>query len=125
MSDIPKISDAEWAVMEILWNEYPLSANEVFEKLKSNTNWQLKTLKTLLNRLVKKGAISFTQENRKYLYSPLVSKEHCMKYENITFLQKFYQGSVKKMFTSFAENENLSLEDIDELKKIIERKKEK
>ncbi len=123
MSKIPRISDAEWTVMDVLWKKSPLTGNEVFSVL-SNTDWTLKTLKTLLNRLVNKKAISYKQDSRIYHYFPIITREECMQIENSTFLRKFYQGSVKSMFTGFVKSENLTREDIDELKDIIEKYKE-
>ncbi len=125
MENLPKITDAEWTVMDILWKKSPLSGKDVFEELKDKTDWKIKTLKTLLNRLVNKKAITFKQKSRVYLYSPLVSREDCIGFENKSFLHKFYQGSIKKMLTGFVENENLSSEDIEELQKIIDKHKGK
>lgn len=124
MAKIPQISDAEWAVMDVLWARNPLTGNEVYQELVDNQEWQLKTVKTLLNRLVAKKAIAFKTEGRIYHYYPLVSKNDCIKKENNSFLQRLYQGSVKKMITAFAENDSLSADDIRELKEILKKYEE-
>jgi BlaI family penicillinase repressor len=76
MSELPKISEAEMEVMKVLWAESPQTANEIIEKLESTTDWKPKTIRTLINRLVQKEAVSFNQEKgRLYKYYPLVSQE--------------------------------------------------
>ena len=79
MNNIPKIAESEWRIMKILWEDSPKTANEIVELLSKETNWSPKTIKTLLNRLVKKEALGFKKEGRTYFYYPLVSKDKCAK----------------------------------------------
>ena len=125
MNKIPKIAESEWRIMKILWAHSPRTANEIVESLKAETNWSPKTIKTLLNRLVKKQALGFEKEGRTYLYYPLVSKDECAKSERKSILARVYDGSLKPMLASFIEEENLSPKEIDELKQILEQKKGK
>lgn len=122
MKKIPKISETEWHVMKIIWASSPITANDVIEKLEGISDWKPKTIKTLINRLLKKKVISFNKENRAYLYYPLVTEEECIKVENQSFLERIYGGSFNIMIANFLEEHDLSKTDIEELKKILEKK---
>ena len=122
MPNIPKISEAEWQVMKILWEKSPLTANEIVDQLSNDTNWNPRTVKTLLNRLINKNALGFDQEGRQYFYYPLVSKEDCARSERETLLNKVYSGALKPLLAAFIQEENLSPKEIDELKQILENK---
>jgi BlaI family penicillinase repressor len=119
---IPKISDSEWQIMKLLWQKAPQKSSEIIERLQGKVDWNAKTIKTLLNRLVNKKAINYEKEGRAYLYFPIVKKEECQKAERHTFLHKVYNGAFKPMFAAFLEEENLSDEEIEELKKLLEKK---
>ncbi|HDK7160365.1 BlaI/MecI/CopY family transcriptional regulator [Clostridium botulinum] len=121
MGDIPKISETEWKVMKIIWSNPYITANEVIDILDDYVEWKPKTVKTLLNRLLNKGAIHFEKEGREYKYYPLVSEDECIKEENKSFLDKVYNGAFKTMIANFIEEQNLTKEDIDDLKKLLEK----
>lgn len=120
MDNIPQISNAEWEVMKVLWKKSPLTSGEVVEELKGNTDWNPRTIKTLINRLVQKEALGFRVDGRAYLYFPIVSEEKCVKEETQTFLQKIYNGSLNLMVANFIKQQELSSKEIEELKKILE-----
>ncbi|NOU75114.1 BlaI/MecI/CopY family transcriptional regulator [Paenibacillus sp. LMG 31458] len=122
MKSVPHISDAEWEVMKVLWAKTPCTANEVIEALEVRTDWKPKTVRTLLNRLAQKQAISYSQENRVYAYFPLVSEDECVKSETQSFLKRIYGGAFKPLLVNFLKEEQLSAEDIKELKNILEDK---
>lgn len=122
MSHVPQISDAEWEVMKVLWSNSPRTANEVIEVLEDRTDWKPKTIRTLLNRLVQKQAISYSQEGKVYAYYPVVSEDECVKSETATFLKRIYGGSFKPLLVNFLKEEKLSSEDIKELKHILDGK---
>lgn len=122
MKKLPQISDTEWQVMKVLWASAPLTANEVVKQLEGIMSWKPKTIKTLLGRLVKKKAIGFNQDGRAYLYYPLVAEGECVKAESRSFLEKVFSGSLNVMFANFLEEQELSKEEIAELKKILEQK---
>ncbi len=123
MKQIPKISEAEWEVMKLLWSKNPLTANKVVDALSRKKPWKPKTVKTLLNRLATKEAIGYDQVNREYHYYPLVREDECRKHETTSFIKRIYGGAVKPMIAAFIENEKLSAEDIEELKQILEKKR--
>ncbi|MCY9666043.1 penicillinase repressor BlaI [Paenibacillus alginolyticus] len=122
MKNVPHISDAEWEVMKVLWAKTPCTANEVIEALEVRTDWKPKTVRTLLNRLAQKQAISYSQENRVYAYFPLVSEDECVKSETQSFLKRIYGGAFKPLLVNFLKEEQLSAEDIKELKNILDDK---
>lgn len=122
MNDKPKISAAEWEVMKILWAKSPATANEVVEALRPKTSWKPKTIKTLINRLVSKGAVGFEKNGREYHYSPQITEDECIKAETTSFLQRAGKAAVKPMLAAFIEEQQLSNDDIAELKQILDKK---
>ncbi len=122
MTNKPKISEAEWQVMKVLWRKSPATANEVVDQLSDTTDWNPKTVKTLINRLVSKGAISFEKDGRQYKYSPVLSEDECVRAETSSFLQRAGAAAVKPMLAAFIEEQELSDDDIAELKRILDKK---
>ncbi|MCH8118950.1 MAG: BlaI/MecI/CopY family transcriptional regulator [Planctomycetes bacterium] len=122
MQKLPKIPESEWLVMRVLWSKGPLTANEVVKELTGKTKWKPKTIKTLITRLMKKGAVKFEKEGRKYRYYPAVSEAECVRMERYSFVRRVYGGTTRPMLAAFLEDAKLSAEDISELKKILEQK---
>jgi len=122
MKTLPKISESEWLVMRVLWSNGSLTANEVVKELSGKTKWKPKTIKTLITRLMKKGAVKFEKEGRKYRYYPAVSEAECVRMERRSFVRRVYGGTTKPMLAAFLEDAKLSAEDISELRKILEQK---
>jgi BlaI family penicillinase repressor len=125
MQDRPKISDAEWQVMKVLWEKSPVTANHIVEKLTAETAWMPKTVRTLISRLTAKAAIAYKKDGRKYLYFPVLTEEECIRHETRSFMSRVRTTALKPMLAAFLEEENLSQEDIDELKSILDKKGEK
>lgn len=123
MKEIPRISDAEWEVMKVLWAKSPMTAGEVIESLADETDWNPKTIRTLITRLVQKEAIAFDPNSKPYVYFPLVAEEECTRAETQSFLKRLYGGALKPMLVNFLKDEKLSQEDIEELKSILEKRK--
>lgn len=115
-----EISKTEYQVLDVLWTLAPCSANDIVEELNKEQDWHEKTVKTLLSRLLKKEAITFTKQGREYIYSPLVSKKDYQGKESQSFIKRLFKGKVSPLVAAFAENESLSKEDIDELKQLID-----
>ncbi len=122
MAKLPKISESEWLVMQVLWSKGPLRANEVVEQLARKTKWNPRTIKTLINRLLKKGALKFAKEARQYRYFPLVSQSECVRKETRSFVRRVYGGAVRPMLAAFLEDAKLSDDEIKELKKVLDQK---
>ncbi|MEA2709480.1 MAG: BlaI family transcriptional regulator, penicillinase repressor [Phycisphaerales bacterium] len=119
---IPRISDAEWQVMDVLWQRSPLTANEVVDELARNTDWEPATIKTMLNRLVKKGALKFKAEGKRYLYAPAVTRDACVRTEGRSFLDRVFGGAAGPLIAHFVEDAKLSKDEIAELRRLLERK---
>ncbi len=118
-----KISEAELRIMRVLWTHPSLTANEVVEALSSETDWNHRTIRTLLARLTKKGALGFSREGREFQYYPLVSEDQALKSERSTFLRRAYDGAVMPMLAAFLEDEHLSDGEIEQLKAILAKRK--
>jgi BlaI family penicillinase repressor len=109
--------------MRVLWESNPLTANQIVEGLTDDTQWKSRTVKTLINRLVKKGALDFEADGRTYLYSPKVQEKDCIHAESRSFLSRTFSGALMPMLVHFIEGEKLSNEDIDQLTGILEQKR--
>jgi BlaI family transcriptional regulator, penicillinase repressor len=125
MNRMPRISETEWKVMKICWARSPVTAQEIIEALAAKDDWHPKTVKTLLNRLVKKRALGFKKEGRAYLYQPLAAERDCVTAETQSFLDRVFGGSLKPMLAHFVENRKLSPKEIVELKSLLKQKEKK
>lgn len=115
------ISDAESLVMDVLWRaSAPLAAEDVTAALVNEQRWQEATIKTLLNRLLKKGAVSASKDGRRYLYSAELKREQWVSRESGTMLDRLFGGRVAPLVAHFGKHRKLSQADIAELKKLIE-----
>ncbi|NGZ74798.1 BlaI/MecI/CopY family transcriptional regulator [Saccharibacillus alkalitolerans] len=121
---IPRISDAEWEVMKVLWNGSPKTASEIIGELEGSRDWNPKTVRTLIKRLTEKEAVGYTQEGRVYSYYPKVQEEECVKSETTSFMQRVYGGTLRPMLAHFLKDEQLTKEDIEELRKILDERKD-
>jgi len=122
MKQPPNISDAEWEVMTVLWNAKDfLRASEVVERL-GHKDWNPRTIKTLLNRLVSKKALEFQAEGKHYLYRPAVSRETCVKAVSRSFLDRVFGGDSGPMLVQFVEQARLSRKEIEQLRRILSQK---
>ncbi len=115
------ISDSEWKVMCVLWEKHPLMSSQIIQKLEAN-NWKPNTIHTLLSRLENKKIIGVEKKSRFKEYYPLVSREECQIIETKSFIKKVYDGSIKMFLSSYINQDNLSQDDIEYLKKLIEEK---
>lgn len=115
-----KISEAESVVMEVLWRQHPLTAEEVVAALAEAQQWQEATIKTLLNRLLNKGAIVAEKEGRRYLYSPVQRREDWVLEESQGLLERLFGGRVAPLVAHFSQHRKLSRKDVAELRKLLE-----
>ncbi|MDE5823330.1 MAG: BlaI/MecI/CopY family transcriptional regulator [Lachnospiraceae bacterium] len=122
MKPLPQISEAEYEVMRIIWKYAPISTNEIVEKLAAVTSWNPKTIQTLIKRLVIKHAITYEKESRMFVYSPLVEEREYISQESNTFLKKYYDGNIATMLSAYLDNDKLSESEIDDLRKLLEKK---
>jgi predicted transcriptional regulator len=116
-----QISEAESQVMEVLWRERTAqSAEAVCEALAGEQDWQEATIKTLLNRLLKKRAISATRDGRRYLYKPLLKRGDYVHAQSKSLLDRLYGGRLAPLVAHFSERSKLTKKDIDEIRALIE-----
>ncbi len=122
MTDTPSISAAEWMVMQVLWRTPRLTAVEVAEALEGQADWHPKTVRTLLGRLVAKGALDREKRGGALRFAPLVTEEQCVRDESRTFLERCFAGMAQPMLAHFIQNEHLSAQDIAALRAMLDRK---
>lgn len=122
MPTAPDISDSEWTLMEALWESSPQTASELTKTLRASTNWAENTVRTLLTRLVEKGALK-TAENASgtRTFIPAVKREACVRAESQSFLDRVFGGAAKPLLVHFAQNSKLSPDEIKELKKLLDQ----
>jgi BlaI family penicillinase repressor len=122
MRKIPRISDAEWKVKRIVWEQEPCSASEIISALppQRQGGWHPKTVKAFLNRLVKKKALGFKLDGRAYLYYPLVRQSECTEAASGSFLDRVFGGALKPMVAHFVEHKRLSQKEIRELRDLLD-----
>lgn len=119
---VPKISDAEWQVMDVLWANSPATAGDVVDALGPRSGWSPRTVKTMLGRLVKKKALRFVAEGNRYLYRPAVSRDECTRIESDSFVSRVFGGEAGPMLVHFVNEAKLSESEIRELKRVLARK---
>ena len=115
-----QISEAESIVMQVLWARSPQAAEDVYAALSGRQDWQEPTVKTLLNRLLNKGAIQAEREGRRYLYSPVLAREDWLQSESEGLLDRLFGGRVAPLVAHFTERGRLGKKDIAELKKLVQ-----
>jgi predicted transcriptional regulator len=115
------ISAAESVVMKVLWlRKAPMATEDVIAALANQEKWQTSTVKTLLNRLLKKGAVKAQLEGRRYLYSPLIAREQWLSDESTGLLDRLFGGRVAPLVAHFSQTRKLTKKDIADLKKLIQ-----
>jgi BlaI family transcriptional regulator, penicillinase repressor len=120
---LPKISEAEWRVIKLLWEKSPRSANDIVKALEGHVPWNAQTIRTLINRLVQKGAIDFEKNGRAFLYSPLVNQSDIQRAETKTFVSRVFGGATKPLIAAFLEETDLTDDEIGELEQLLKHKK--
>lgn len=122
MKKLPQISQAEFEVMQIVWEHEPISTNEIVERLSRKSTWSPKTIQTMLIRLEKKGVLTHDKESRVFIYSSLIKKDIYIADESHSFLNRFYSGTLNKMVTNLLDQDLLSEDDLKELRAILDKK---
>jgi BlaI family penicillinase repressor len=113
------ISRAESIVMEVFWTRGALASEDVIEALESHGKWRGSTVKTLLNRLLKKSALRARKDNRRYIYSPVLTRDEWLSIESHGFLDRMFGGRVAPLVSYFSHHKKLSKRDIEDLKRLI------
>ena len=117
-----KISEAESKVMEVFWRTMePLSADEVVASMGNDRDWSAGTIRTFLTRLLKKKALAATPDGRRYLYRPLIRREEYVHEQSRNLIDRLFGGRIAPFITHFSERQDLSDEEIKELKRLLRR----
>jgi BlaI family penicillinase repressor len=116
------ISDAEWEVMSVLWDQAPRPSAEIVEELSTRKGWRTRTIRTLLDRLVQKGAVRVQTGQRPSLYHPTVSRDECIRQESQSFMDRVFGGEPVSMLLHLVQQVELSPAEIKKLKKILSEK---
>jgi BlaI family penicillinase repressor len=123
MTKLPTISDAEWHVMQVIWDAGgPVTAGDVVDRVAARQRWNPRTVKTLLNRLVKKAALGFEAEGNRYRYFPRVSRDACVRSESRSFLERVFGGAAGPMLAHFVSEAPLTDDEVRQLRQILERR---
>jgi BlaI family penicillinase repressor len=123
MKQVPRISDTEWEVMRVLWQHEPATATQIFQNLqKQDPSWHPKTLRTLLTRLVNKGAVTYESEGRTHVYASAVSEGDCVADATESFVDRVFGGAMKPMLSHFVERRKLGEKELNELRDILARR---
>lgn len=114
-----RISEAEHAVMEALWEKSPLTAAEVCEQVCADRDWSMPTVKTLLSRLVGKGAVATEPDGRRFLYTPLVERAEYLGSESKRLVERLFGGRAAPLIAHLADSEALTDEDLSEIEALL------
>ena len=117
-----KISEAEWEVMKLVWARSPVAASEVVDQLGPRQDWQPRTIRTLLSRLVGKGALRFRTEGKRYLYEPKVTMQECVQHASRSFVERVFGGAPASALIHLVQQTELTAEEIKQLKRILTQK---
>lgn len=120
MAKDKNISPAELKVLDVLWENSPLSARQIVDVLEKVESWQSRTIKSLINRLLKKKAIGFEQDGNRYLYYPILRKNEYLQLTSRSLIHRLFGGKISPLVAHFAKQEKISKEDIQELKNILQ-----
>lgn len=120
--DIPTVSPAEWEIMETFWQNGPMAARDVFAALPAENSWDIKTVRTLLSRLVEKGVLGYDQIGNSYLYRTEFSRDQLICHEVRSVANRVLDGSVSALFASFIREEELTPREIEQLRRLLDEK---
>ncbi|MFO1477524.1 MAG: BlaI/MecI/CopY family transcriptional regulator [Verrucomicrobiota bacterium] len=121
MPGTPRITETEWEIMRVVWQTHPIAASAIVDRLAAqDPTWHPKTVRTLLNRLLRKKALRHQVRGRAYLYEPCVSEAECAAAASESFLDRVFGGSMKPMLAYFVEARRLTREDLKELRNLLD-----
>jgi BlaI family transcriptional regulator, penicillinase repressor len=118
-----QISDAEWDVMETIWDAGAGTAADVIRSLRETHDWNHSTIRTLLARLVEKGALAYDVAGARYVYRPAVSRERCVRQKGRSFVEQVFGGDVGALLLHFVADASLDSDQIQQLRQQLAQKK--
>jgi BlaI family penicillinase repressor len=114
-----QISDAEWRVMHEVWQEPTVTSQQMIERLQETMDWSAGTIKTLLHRLVQKGALDFQRKGNRYLYRALVSEANCIDLASNQMLHTIFKGRPVPMLAYMVQSARLSGDEVKSLRSLL------
>jgi BlaI family penicillinase repressor len=114
-----ELSKSEQRVIDVLWNEQPLTVGQIIERLQAQTDWHANTIKTLLTRLIEKKAVARRKDGGRFFYRPIVTREAMLTKESEGLLRRFFDGQMAPLVAHFADRRKLSKRDIEDIEKIL------
>ena len=125
MKTPPRITEAEWRVMKVIWKKAPCSAQTVIDALAAPNDWSVGTIKTLLNRLMNKGVLKHEKSGKAYTYSAALTEAECRGVEADSFVARVFDGSLSPLLAHFVKTKQLRQQDIAELEEILRASRKK
>ncbi len=122
MAGTRSISDAEWQVMQVVWDREQATAAEVIAALSAETGWSHRTIRTLLARLVEKDVLAAAADGNKYVYTPRVTRRQCVREAGKSFLERVFDGDCGELLVHFARHGKVTPQQLDELRRLLETK---
>lgn len=117
-----KLSEAEWIIMELLWEKGSLTTMELSRELEKKTGWTKSTVITRLKRMLNKGTIYFRDDGKSKMYYPNINKGEAEVEESRSFLNRFFNGNLSVMVNNLIQEEAISQEELDELYRLLREK---
>ncbi|HEY1066574.1 MAG TPA: BlaI/MecI/CopY family transcriptional regulator [Pirellulales bacterium] len=121
MAQTVDLSDAEWRVMNVVWERQPLLAQDVIQAVAEPCEWTPATVRTMLHRLVKKGALSFTEDGNRYLYRAAVKRADCVRRAARSFLDHVFRGDAAPLLSHYVRTAKFTPEELAELRKLLDQ----
>lgn len=123
MAEPKAITDSEWDVMERIWEAGACTAADVIRQLRATHDWNHSTIRTLLARLVEKGALEYEVDGSRYIYRAAVSRRQCVRQKGRSFLAQAFGGDVSALLAHFVNDASLDKEQIEQLHRLLDQKK--
>jgi BlaI family penicillinase repressor len=117
-----QISDAEWTVMTLVWDSHPVDARFVIDELSGPHKWSAATIKTMLHRLVKKGALNHEVDGKRYLYRAKVRRGDCVRQASRSFLDRVFGGQAAPALLHLVKTSSLSADEVAQLRALLDAK---
>jgi BlaI family penicillinase repressor len=122
MESTVSISESEWEVMTLVWSASPVAAADLVDQLNRKRGWAARTTRTLLERLVAKGALTYEQDGKRYLYRPAVTMADCVRRESRSFLDRVFGGKPGAMLVHLVKETPLTADEIADLRRLLKQK---
>jgi len=120
---LPTISDAEWIVMREFWSRGDGTVADIVQSLEGRTHWKPRTVQSLINRLVQKGALGFEKLSREHLYRPLVTESDCVMGVSRSFVDRIFGGKLAPLLACFVDGGAVSKNEMAQLRRILDDSK--